>query len=129
MVRVLSQSYGHGPIRGFIPTQNLATSAPGVWAIGDVTLGPWLDHKAEDEGVASVETLASHVDYGVVPGVIYTSPETAWDGLTEERLKASGRSYKVGRFPFAADNRPKLQHKGDGFVKVISSTERWQTCP
>jgi dihydrolipoamide dehydrogenase len=131
MVRVLSQSYGHGPIQGsgFNPTQKPATSTPGVWAIGDVTVGPWLDHKAEDEGVACVETLAGHGDYGVIPSVTYTSPEIAWDGLIEERVKASGRSYKLGRFPFSADNRPKLQHEGGGCVKAISCTERWETCP
>jgi dihydrolipoamide dehydrogenase len=115
--------------RGFIPTQNFATSVPGIWAIGDVTVGPMLAHKAEDEGVACVETLAGlagHVDYDIIPSVIYTSPEIAWVGLTEEQVKASGHPYKVGRFPFSANSRAKLQHEGEGFVKVISSTDDYR---
>jgi dihydrolipoamide dehydrogenase len=115
--------------RGFIPTQNFATSAPGIWAIGDVTVGPMLAHKAEDEGVACIETLAGlagHVDYDIIPSVIYTSPEIAWVGLTEEQVKASGHPYKVGRFPFSANSRAKLQHEGEGFVKVISSTDDYR---
>ena len=115
--------------RGFIPTQNFATSAPGIWAIGDVTVGPMLAHKAEDEGVACIETLAGlagHVDYDIIPSVIYTSPEVAWVGLTEEQVKASGHPYKVGRFPFSANSRAKLQHEGEGFVKVISSTDDYR---
>src|SRR5271163_3171338 len=115
--------------RGFIPTQNFATSAPGIWAIGDVTVGPMLAHKAEDEGVACIETLAGlagHVDYDIIPSVIYTSPEVAWVGLTEEQVRASGHPYKVGRFPFSANSRAKLQHEGEGFVKVISSTDDYR---
>jgi len=115
--------------RGFIPTQNFATSAPGVWAIGDVTGGPMLAHKAEDEAVACVEVIAGqsgHVDYDIIPSVIYTSPEIAWVGLTEDQVKASGRPYKLGRFPFSANSRAKLQHEGEGFVKVISSTDDYR---
>jgi dihydrolipoamide dehydrogenase len=115
--------------RGFIPTQNFATSAQGVCAIGDVTAGPMLAHKAEDEGVACIETLAGlagHVDYGIIPSIIYTNPEVAWVGMTEDRVKASGQSYKVGRFPFSANSRAKLQHEGEGFVKVISSTDDYR---
>jgi len=115
--------------RGFVPTQTFATAAPGVWAIGDVTVGPMLAHKAEDEGVACVEIiagLAGHVDYDVIPNVIYTSPEIAWVGLTEAQVKASGHPYKIGRFPFSANSRAKLQHEGEGFVKVISSTDDYR---
>jgi dihydrolipoamide dehydrogenase len=115
--------------RGFIPAQNFATTAPGVWAIGDVTSGPMLAHKAEDEGVACVEVLAglpSHVDYGIIPNVIYTSPEVAWVGATEAQVKASAQPYKLGRFPFSANSRAKLQHEGEGFVKVISSTDNYR---
>jgi dihydrolipoamide dehydrogenase len=114
---------------GFLPTQNFATSAPGVWAIGDVTVGPMLAHKAEDEGVACIETLAGlvgHVDHGIIPIVIYTNPEIAWVGLTEDQVKASGQPYKVGRFPFSANSRAKLQHEAEGFVKVISSTDDYR---
>jgi dihydrolipoamide dehydrogenase len=115
--------------RGFIPTQNFATFAPGAWAIGDVTAGPMLAHKAEDEGVACVEVLAGlagHVDYGIIPNVIYTSPEVAWVGQTEAQVKASGQPYKIGRFPFSANSRAKLQHEGEGFVKVISSADDYR---
>ena len=115
--------------RGFIPTQNFATPVAGIWAIGDVTVGPMLAHKAEDEGVACIETLAGlagRVDYDIIPSVIYTSPEVAWVGLTEEQVKASGRPHKFGRFPFSANSRAKLQHEGEGFVKVISSTDDYR---
>ena len=114
---------------GFVPTQNFATAAPGIWAIGDVTVGPMLAHKAEDEGVACVEVLAGlagHVDYGIIPNVIYTSPEVAWVGQTEAQVKASGQPYKIGRFPFSANSRAKLQHEGEGFVKVISSADDYR---
>ena len=114
---------------GFVPTRNFATAVPGIWAIGDVTVGPMLAHKAEDEGVACVEVLAGlagHVDYDIVPNVIYTSPEVAWVGLTEAEVKASGQPYKLGRFPFSANSRAKLQHEGEGFVKVISSTNDYR---
>jgi dihydrolipoamide dehydrogenase len=115
--------------RGSIPTQNFATSAPGVWAIGDVTTGPMLAHKAEDEGVACVEVLSGlpgNVDYSIIPSVIYTSPEVAWVGLTEDQVKSGGQPYKLGRFPFSAISRAKLQHEGEGFVKVISSTDDYR---
>jgi dihydrolipoamide dehydrogenase len=115
--------------RGFIPTQNFATSAHGIWAIGDVTAGPMLAHKAEDEGVACVELIAGlsgRVDYDIIPNVIYTSPEIAWVGLTEDQVKASGRPYKLGHFPFSANSRAKLQHEGEGFVKVISSADDYR---
>jgi dihydrolipoamide dehydrogenase len=109
--------------RGFIETDHWKTSAPGVWAIGDVTHGPMLAHKAEDEAVAAIETIAGkagHVNYGVIPGVIYTSPEVAWVGKTEEELKAEGRAYKAGKFPFTANSRAKINHETEGFVKILA---------
>ena len=112
--------------RGFIDTEHYKTSAPGVWAIGDVTHGPMLAHKAEDEAVACVELIAGkagHVNYDVIPGVIYTFPEVAWVGKTEEELKAKGADYKVGKFPFAANSRAKVNHEGDGFVKVLADAK------
>src|SRR3984893_816093 len=114
---------------GFLPDRNSATAVPSIWAIGDVTVGPMLADKAEDEGVACVEVLAGlagHVDYDIIPNVIYTSPEVAWVGLTEAEGKASGQRYKLGRFPFSANSRAKLQHEGEGFVKVISSTSDYR---
>ena len=109
--------------RGFIDTDHWKTSAPGVWAIGDVTHGPMLAHKAEEEAVACVETIAGkagHVSYGVIPSVVYTSPEVAWVGQTEEELKAQGRVYKAGKFPFSANSRAKINHETEGFVKVLA---------
>ncbi len=112
--------------RGFLDTDHYKTSAPGVWAIGDVTHGPMLAHKAEDEAVACIELIAGkagHVNYDVIPGVIYTFPEVAWVGKTEEELKAQGVAYKVGKFPFAANSRAKVNHEGDGFVKVLADAK------
>ncbi len=109
--------------RGFIETDHWKTSAPGVWAIGDVTLGPMLAHKAEEEAVACIETIAGkagHVNYGVIPSVVYTSPEVAWVGKTEEELKAEGRAYKSGKFPFTANSRAKINHETEGFVKILA---------
>jgi len=109
--------------RGFIDTDHYKTSAPGVWAVGDVTHGPMLAHKAEDEAVACIELIAGkagHVNYDVIPGVIYTYPEVAWVGKTEEELKAAGVDYKVGKFPFAANARAKVNHEAEGFVKVLA---------
>jgi dihydrolipoamide dehydrogenase len=109
--------------RGFIETDHWKTSAPGVWAIGDVTLGPMLAHKAEEESVACIEAIAGragHVNYGVIPSVIYTAPEVAWVGQTEEELKAAGRAYKAGKFPFTANSRAKINHETEGFVKVLA---------
>jgi dihydrolipoamide dehydrogenase len=112
--------------RGFIETDHFRTSAPGVWAIGDVTHGPMLAHKAEDEAVACIETIAGkagHVDYDVIPSVIYTFPEVAQVGKTEEELKAAGVAYKVGKFPFAANSRAKVNHEAEGFVKVLADAK------
>jgi dihydrolipoamide dehydrogenase len=109
--------------RGFIEIDHWKTSAPGVWAIGDVTHGPMLAHKGEEEAVACIETIAGkagHVNYGVIPSVVYTSPEVAWVGQTEEELKAAGRAYKAGKFPFTANSRAKINHETEGFVKVLA---------
>jgi dihydrolipoamide dehydrogenase len=109
--------------RGFIPVDHGRTSAAGVWAIGDVTPGPMLAHKAEDEGVAVIETIAGkagHVNYDVIPNVIYTTPEVATVGKTEEELKAAGAQYKVGKFPFTANSRARINHETEGFVKVLA---------
>jgi dihydrolipoamide dehydrogenase len=109
--------------RGFIETDHLRTSAEGVWAIGDVTLGPMLAHKAEEDAVACIELIAGkagHVDYNLVPSVIYTRPEVAWVGQTEEQLKEANVAYKAGRFPFTANSRAKINHETEGFVKVLA---------
>ncbi|WP_293900741.1 dihydrolipoyl dehydrogenase [Phenylobacterium sp.] len=109
--------------RGFIETDHWKTSAPGVWAIGDVTHGPMLAHKAEDEAVACIETIAGkagHMAYGIIPSVVYTVPEVAWVGKTEEELKAEGRAYKAGKFPFSANSRARINHETEGFVKVLA---------
>ncbi len=102
---------------------HFATNVPGIYAIGDVIAGPMLAHKAEDEGVALAEILAGqagHVNYDVIPGVIYTAPEVATVGKTEEELKAVGVAYKVGKFPFLANGRAKVNKTTDGFVKVLA---------
>lgn len=112
--------------RGFIPTDHFKTSAPGVWAIGDVILGPMLAHKAEEDAVACIELIAGkwgHVDYNLVPSVVYTSPEVAWVGKTEEQLKEAGVAYKVGKFPFSANSRAKINHETEGFAKVLADAK------
>lgn len=99
------------------------TSAEGIYAIGDVIKGPMLAHKAEDEGVAVAEIIAGqagHVNYGVIPDVIYTYPEVAKVGKTEEELKDEGVDYKAGKFPFTANGRAKANRQTDGFVKVLA---------
>jgi dihydrolipoamide dehydrogenase len=108
---------------GFIDTDHFLTSAPGVYAVGDVTHGPMLAHKAEDEAVACIEIIAGkagHVNYEVIPSVVYTHPEVASVGKTEEELKAQGVAYKVGKFPFTANARAKVNHEAEGFVKVLA---------
>jgi dihydrolipoamide dehydrogenase len=103
-----------------------ATSAPGIYAIGDVIKGPMLAHKAEDEGVAMAEILAGqagHVNYGVIPGVVYTAPEVAAVGKTEEELKTEGVDYKAGKFLFLANGRAKANQTTDGFVKVLADAK------
>lgn len=112
--------------RGMIANDHYKTSAPGVWVIGDVTSGPMLAHKAEDEAVACMELIAGkagHVNYDIIPGVIYTKPEVATVGKTEEDLKAAGVAYKVGKFPFLANSRAKINHETDGFVKVLADAK------
>jgi dihydrolipoamide dehydrogenase len=112
--------------RGMIANDHYRTSAEGVWVIGDVTSGPMLAHKAEDEAVACAELIAGkagHVDYGIIPGVVYTKPEIAWVGKTEEELKAEGVAYKVGRFPFSANSRARTNHQTDGFVKILADAQ------
>ena len=112
--------------RGYIPNTHYQTSAEGVWVIGDVTYGPMLAHKAEDEAVAVIELIAGqpgHVNYDVIPSVIYTFPEVAWVGKTEEELKAKDVKYKSGKFPFSANSRAKVNHEADGFVKVLADAE------
>jgi len=105
---------------------HFATSVKGVYAIGDVVAGPMLAHKAEDEGVAAAEILAGqagHVNYDVIPGVVYTTPEVASVGKTEEELKQSGVGYTVGKFPFTANGRSKVNQTTDGFVKVLADAK------
>jgi len=112
--------------RGFIETDHFRTSAQGIYAIGDATHGPMLAHKAEDEAVACLEIIAGragHVNYGVIPNVIYTFPEVATVGKTEEELKGAGVDYKVGKFPFTANSRAKVNHEAEGFVKVLADAK------
>jgi dihydrolipoyl dehydrogenase len=100
-----------------------ATSVPGIWAIGDVIVGPMLAHKAEDEGVAVAEILvgqAGHVNYDTIPNVVYTYPEIATVGKSEEELKAAGIAYNAGKFPFTANGRAKVNMTTDGFVKILA---------
>ncbi|AMY70850.1 dihydrolipoyl dehydrogenase [Frigidibacter mobilis] len=102
------------------------TSVKGIYALGDAVPGPMLAHKAEDEGMAVAEILAGkhgHVNYGVIPGVIYTSPEVASVGQTEEQLKEAGRAYKVGKFPFMGNARAKAVFMGEGFVKILADKD------
>ena len=103
----------------------LQTSIKNIYAIGDVIKGPMLAHKAEEEGIAVAEILAGqagHVNYDVIPGVIYTSPEVATVGKTEEQLKDSNKSYKVGKFPFLANSRAKVNNETEGFVKILADS-------
>lgn len=109
--------------RGMLENHEHRSSVPGIWVIGDVTSGPMLAHKAEDEAIACVELIAGkagEVNYDVIPSVIYTHPEVATVGRTEEQLKAEGRAYKVGKFPFTANSRAKINHETEGFVKVLA---------
>ncbi len=104
----------------------LQTSIKNIYAIGDVIKGPMLAHKAEEEGIAVAEILAGqagHVNYDVIPGVIYTSPEVATVGKTEEQLKEEKKSYKVGKFPFLANSRAKVNNETEGFVKILADNK------
>ncbi|MDH3335100.1 MAG: dihydrolipoyl dehydrogenase [Rhodospirillaceae bacterium] len=120
--------------RGFISVDgHYQTSVPGIYAIGDVIGGAMLAHKAEEEGVACMETLAGqsgHVNYGAIPGVVYTHPEIAALGKTEEQLKADGVEYNVGKFPFSANSRARANADAEGFVKILAdkNTDRVLGC-
>ncbi|XP_028552567.1 dihydrolipoyl dehydrogenase, mitochondrial-like [Dendrobium catenatum] len=106
--------------------KKFTTSVPGVFAIGDVIPGPMLAHKAEEDGVACVEFIAGkqgHVDYDLVPGVVYTHPEVASVGKTEDQVKATGVDYRVGKFPFLANSRAKAIDDAEGIVKIIAEKE------
>jgi dihydrolipoyl dehydrogenase len=105
---------------------HFATNVPGIYAIGDVTAGPMLAHKAEDEGVAVAEIIAGqagHVNYDVIPNVVYTYPEIATVGKSEEELKAGGVAYNVGKFPFTANGRAKVNLQTEGFVKILADAK------
>ncbi len=113
--------------RGFIQVDStFRTTVPGVYAIGDCIPGPMLAHKAEDEGVACAEIIAgqsSHVNYDVIPGIIYTTPEVASVGKTEEQLKAGNVEYKIGKFPFSANGRARCNMATEGFVKILADAK------
>ncbi|MGZ3216947.1 dihydrolipoyl dehydrogenase [Paracoccus sp. T5] len=113
--------------RGFVQIDDhWATSVQGVYAIGDAVPGPMLAHKAEDEGMAVAEVIAGkhgHVNYGVIPGVIYTTPEVATVGLTEEAAREAGHKIRIGKFPFMGNARAKAQFLGEGFVKLIADAD------
>ena len=120
-------------LRGPIKTNHFATNIPGLYAIGDAITGPMLAHKAEDEGMALAEIMAGkagHVNYDVIPGVVYTAPEVASVGATEEALKEAGRAYKVGKFPFMGNARAKAVFQAEGFVKLLAdaATDRILGC-
>lgn len=113
----------HGRI---ITDSQFRTNVPHIRAIGDAITGPMLAHKAEEEGIAAVEYVAGghgHVNYDAIPSVIYTHPEVAWVGKTEQDVKASGIKYKVGNFPFSANSRAKTNDDSEGMIKIISDAE------
>jgi dihydrolipoamide dehydrogenase len=113
--------------RGFIEVdEHCRTGVPNVWAVGDVVRGPMLAHKGKEEGVMVADLIAGlfgEVNYKVIPSVIYTAPEIAWVGQTEEQVKASGRPYKVGTFPFTASGRARAMEAAQGFAKIISAKD------
>jgi len=113
--------------RGFIKVdEHCHTSVPTVWAIGDVVRGPMLAHKGKEEGTMVADLIAGHygeVNYKVIPNVIYTAPEIAWVGQTEEQVKAGGRPYKTGTFPFAASGRARAMEAGAGMAKIVSAKD------
>ncbi|KAI1730248.1 pyridine nucleotide-disulfide oxidoreductase domain-containing protein [Ditylenchus destructor] len=113
--------------RGRVPVnERFQTTVPSIFAIGDVIAGPMLAHKAEDEGILTVEGIAGgpvHIDYNCIPSVVYTHPEVAWVGRSEEQLKKENVSYKIGKFPFIANSRAKTNNDTDGFVKVLGDKE------
>jgi dihydrolipoamide dehydrogenase len=113
--------------RGFIKVDHSCrTGAEGVWAVGDCVRGPMLAHKGKEEGVMVADLIAGRygeVNYKVVPAVVYTAPEIAWVGLTEEQVKASGREYKIGVFPFLASGRARAMEQAAGFAKIIAARD------
>ena len=113
--------------RGFIQVDDhCRTGVPNVWAVGDVVRGPMLAHKGKEEGAMVADLIAGHfaeVNYKVIPSVIYTAPEIAWVGQTEEQVKAGGRPYKVGTFPFAASGRARAMEAAQGFAKIVSAKD------
>jgi dihydrolipoamide dehydrogenase len=113
--------------RGFIKVDNeCRTGVDGVWAVGDCVRGPMLAHKGKEEGVMAADLIAGHfaeVNYKTVPSVIYTAPEIAWVGQTEEQVKASGRAYKTGVYPFLASGRAKAMEAAQGFAKIIAAKD------
>jgi dihydrolipoamide dehydrogenase len=113
--------------RGFIKVDDdCRATAEGIWAIGDAVRGPMLAHKGKEEGVSVADRIAgkyAHVNYKVIPSVIYTAPEIAWVGQTEEQVKASGRAYKVGVFPFLASGRARAMEQAQGFAKLIAAQD------
>ena len=118
------EALGVATERGMVVVDSrFATNVPGVYAIGDVIRGPMLAHKAQEEGVALAEMLAGqagHVNYDAIPNVVYTSPEIAAVGKTEDELRAEGVAYRVGRFPFTANGRARAMRRTDGFVKILA---------
>ena len=113
--------------RGFIPVdEHCRTVVPNIWAIGDVVRGPMLAHKGKEEGIMVADLIAGQfgeVNYKVIPSVIYTQPEIAWVGQTEEQVKASGRAYKVGTFPFSASGRARAMEAAQGLAKIVSAKD------
>jgi dihydrolipoamide dehydrogenase len=113
--------------RGFIQVDDhCRTGVPNVWAVGDVVRGPMLAHKGKEEGAMVADLIAGHfgeMNYKVIPSVIYTAPEIAWVGQTEEQVKASGRPYKVGTFPFSASGRARAMEAGQGLAKIVSAKD------
>ena len=113
--------------RGFIEVDgHCRTGVPNVWAVGDVVRGPMLAHKGKEEGVMVADLIAGHfaeVNYKVIPSVIYTAPEIAWVGQTEQQVKAGGRPYKVGTFPFSASGRARAMEAAQGFAKIVSAQD------
>jgi dihydrolipoamide dehydrogenase len=113
--------------RGFVVVdEHCRTAVPGVWAVGDVVRGPMLAHKGKEEGCMVADLIAGkygEVNYKVIPSVIYTAPEIAWVGQTEEQVKASGREYKIGSFPFAASGRARAMEAGQGMAKIVSAKD------
>jgi dihydrolipoamide dehydrogenase len=113
--------------RGFVEVDaECRTHTEHVWAVGDCVRGPMLAHKGKEEGVMVAELIAGHfaeVNYNVMPSVIYTAPEIAWVGQTEEQVKASGRAYKVGTFPFSASGRARAMEAAQGLAKIVSATD------